>query len=419
MRSERFAVLGRLRRSEDGFGIAEVVVALSVLAVGLMGVAATMMFGFRQVAVARQRQAGTEVANTRVEHLRNLSYTSVALSTQPVHSDDPENPDYYVSEDGTQYDYTGDGTWETLIVDTDQGQVLHLEDPVTVGPTTMEVFQYATWVDDPNIAGSQDYRRLTVVVRFKFPAVTGTTRFVRVSSLFTPGTVTLGGTEAEEEPGGTSSPSPSPSPSPSGSCSGDTTPPTGDYSIESTTGSETGYTASVSVTIRMVDLTDGCTPIQARFSNDGVGYGEWVTYDATSPTVSWALVSGDGSKSVYAQFQDGVGNTIDKGPKSIVLDTTDPTVPGTLNATVSCSGDTRTVDLSWGVSSDANLSGYRVYRSINNEPWASLGNFAGTTASDSHKKTLDSVRYRAVAYDKAGNESDPTNEIVLAKNQCS
>lgn len=420
----RRALSRRRVGAEDGFGMAELTVAIMILAAGFLALSGAMGFGFKQVAGARQRQTAAELASARVEHLRNLAYESVALSSQPAHSTDPENPDWSVSADGTLYDYEGESdcsasgpTCEKLIVSTASGAVLHLEDPVEVGPTKMEIYQYATWVDDAGIAGVQNYRRLTVVVKYKTPAIGGITRFVRASSLFTPGTVTVGGTGTTPNQGAGGS-APSPSPQPTGSCSGDTAAPTGSFSIESTTGSTTGYTNSTSVTLRM-SFSDACTPITAKFSNDGVTYGADNTYDPNNPTVSWSITSGDGTKSVYAKVRDGVSNETTMGPQSVVLDTVKPTVPGTLSRTVSCTGEDRTVNLSWGTSSDTNLNGYRIYRSINTAAWEVIKSTTGTTHSETHKKTLDSARYYVVAYDKAGNESDPTNEISLAKNQCS
>lgn len=402
----------RVRANEEGFTVVELMAALSVLAVGFFALAAALGIGFRQVAHGRQRQTATEIGNGRVEHLRNVPYEAVALSSRPVHNADAGNPDHFVSLDGTRFDYSGGGTYEDLVVDEAGGQVLHLEDPVTVGTTIMEVYQYVTWVDQAN-----DVKRVTVAVVYKTPAIQGVSKMVRVSSFFTPGTITVGGTSSGASQGSSSSPSPSPSPSPSGSCSGDTAAPTGSFAIASGTGSDTGYTASATVTLSM-DFTDGCSPITVTFSNDDSTYGEDVTYDAANATVSWTLATGDGTKSVYAKARDGVANEASFGPETIVLDTTKPTVPGTLSRTLSCSGNDRTASLSWGTSTDTNFSGYRVYRSIDSGAWTVLTTTSGSTASDTHLKTLDSVRYKVVGYDKAGNESDETNTISLSKNQC-
>ena len=403
----------RTKTEDDGFTIVELMAALSVLAIGFVSLAAALGIGFKQITLGRQRQTATEIGNARIEHLRNVPYASVAMSSQPTRSTDIDNPDFFISLDETQYDYAGDGiSYEDLIVDTGSGQVLHLEDPVTVGATTMSVFQYATWADQAN-----DVKRLTVVVVYRPTAIEGTAKMVRLSTLFTPGTVTINGTASSP---GTGSPTPTPTPTPTatGNCGNDNVAPAGTFTILSGTGSQTGYTSSTTVTLSM-SFADSCTPIRARFSNDGSTWGSTVLYDALTPSVTWTLTSGDGTKSVWGQVWDNMGSLRSLGPLTIVLDTTKPTVPGSLTRSLSCSGTTRTVNLSWGSSTDTNLAGYRVYQSINSAAWTAIGTSSSSTFVDTHSKTLDSVRYYAVAYDKAGNESDATNTIALSKNQCS
>lgn len=406
-------IFERSADGEAGFTTVELMAALSVMAIGFFALAGAMGLGLRQITLGRQRQTAAEIGNGRIEHLRNVPYEAVALSSQPVHDSDPNSPDSDVSLDNTQFDVSGNGDFEDLIVDDTGGQVLHLEDPVQVGTTTMEIWQYATWFDQPN-----NVKRLTVIVVYK-PQVIGPSRMVRISTFFTPGTVTIEGTDPGANQGSGSTPSPTPSASPTGgSCSGDSTGPTGSFTIASLSG-QTDYTASQTVTLTM-SFSDPCTPIQARFSNDdGATWGSWTTYDASNASLSWMLTAGDGSKDVDGQARDGLGNIRTFITPDIILDTTKPTVPGTLARTVSCSGNNRTVTLSWGASTDAHFSGYRVYVSTNSGAWTMLTSTSMNSHSDAHLKTLDSVRYRAVGYDEAGNESVETNVVSLSKNQCS
>jgi hypothetical protein len=171
------------------------------------------------------------------------------------------------------------------------------------------------------------------------------------------------------------------------------------------------------VTLSM-SLSDGCGPIRARFSNDGTTYGTEVTYDSTSPTASWSLSSGDGTKIIYAKVQDGLGNERTLTSQSVILDTVAPGTPGVLTASIGCSGADRSVTLSWGTASGSPI-GYRVYESDNSGTWAVRTTTSLLTFTTTHKKSLDSVRYYVAAYDAAGNESDATNIISIAKNQCS
>jgi hypothetical protein len=58
-----------------------------------------------------------------------------------------------------------------------------------------------------------------------------------------------------------------------------------------------------------------------RFSNDDSNWSAWSAYGTS---VNWTLTSGDGTKTVYAQFQDGLGNTSVSKTATIVVDTTPP-----------------------------------------------------------------------------------------------
>ena len=61
---------------------------------------------------------------------------------------------------------------------------------------------------------------------------------------------------------------------------------------------------------------------QMRFSNDDSNWSAWTTYGTS---VNWTLASGDGPRTVYAQFTDGLGNTSASATYTIVVDTTPPT----------------------------------------------------------------------------------------------
>jgi len=99
----------------------------------------------------------------------------------------------------------------------------------------------------------------------------------------------------------------------------DTTPPTGSIVING----DATYTTSTSVTLTLTynDATSGV--YQVRYSNDGV----WDTepWESPSPTRSWTLPSGDGTKTVYYQIKDYAGNLSITYSDSIILDTTPPT----------------------------------------------------------------------------------------------
>jgi hypothetical protein len=94
----------------------------------------------------------------------------------------------------------------------------------------------------------------------------------------------------------------------------DSTAPTGSIVING----GASHTASTSVTLT-VAATDSETGVaQMRFGNSG---GSWSAWEPYGTTKSWVLPSGDGSKSVWAQFTNNVGMISAQASDSIVLDT--------------------------------------------------------------------------------------------------
>jgi type II secretory pathway pseudopilin PulG len=386
----------------------ELVVAMTVLAIVMTGLAASIGFSLKSVQLARARQVAEAAANKRLEELRDVDYPQLALSSMPVYNAAPDNPDHWVSE--SAYDYSGEGDVEPMIVETG-GPVAHIESPVTVGGTVVDVYQYVTWVDDPDIAGTQNLRRVTVVVAYHNVAVQGTSHILRESMVFTPGTVTLDG---ESGTATTSTTLPSTTTT--------TTPPAsgcGELSASGGGASAGGFTASTTVTVTFA-LSPCGSNLYVNLSNDGTTWGPDILYDETDPTTGWTLAAGEGEHVISGRVRSGIAGVPWALPSdSIILDTTAPSTPGTLSRTVGCQGSTRTVNLSWGTASDAHLVGYRVYRSTDGATWQIVTSTTGTSASDSHSKTLATVRFYVKAYDKAGNESNATNTITLSKNQCS
>ncbi|MFA5889353.1 MAG: hypothetical protein WDA27_00120 [Actinomycetota bacterium] len=410
-----WAALLRLRSEAAGFTLVELMAGLSILVVGFAALASASGAGSRLLVQGRQRHLAAGEANARIEQVRNIPYANVALNATPAHSTDEGDPDYFVDTLGN-FDDGGDGTYEPLVVGAD-GAVAHIDGPFTSGVTRLTVYQYVTWVDDPAVSGAQDYKRVVIVVSFDAAANPGRAHTVHASALLTSGSVTVGGSQAGATQG-TPSPSATPTPTPTGGCAGDTQGPTGSFTILSGTGASEGFTASRSVTISVAP-SDPCAPISVALSNDNSTYGTQFTYNSALPTVSWTLTTGDGGKHVWARYSDALGNVSTVGPVGITLDATPPGVPGTLTKTASCQGSSRTVNLAWGSASDAHLLGYRVYKRVDAGAFLALLTTSANSSSDTDSKTLSSLEYRIVAYDRAGNEGSPTNVVSLAKNACS
>lgn len=101
----------------------------------------------------------------------------------------------------------------------------------------------------------------------------------------------------------------------------DQTPPTGNVVINkgTTTGEGALYTTSSNVILALAATAANPSGVaNFRTSTDGSNYGNWLNY-VTSPTAN--LGSGDGEKTIYIQFRDGVGNISNVYTDTITLDT--------------------------------------------------------------------------------------------------
>ena len=81
------------------------------------------------------------------------------------------------------------------------------------------------------------------------------------------------------------------------------------------------WTKAAAVTLDLDVADAGAGGIEMRFRDEGGTWGAWQTYAASA---AWTLPTGDGSKTVYAQFKDALGNTTTEVSDSIGLDTAKP-----------------------------------------------------------------------------------------------
>jgi prepilin-type N-terminal cleavage/methylation domain-containing protein len=427
-------------KDEGGFTIIELVVALALIAIVATGFMTSVSLGFRTIAVARQRQTASELATKALEHLRDVDYDNIYEDVTPGHNTDTTHPDFWVDDAdplAPTYDVNGadPGGVEEMIVPPPPspsdptpapGAVQHILDPVTVGSTVMELYAYATWVDDPNITSvdGHDYKRVTVVVRYKAPSSGGVNQLLRSSTLFSKGTVTIDDTSSTTTttvPSATTTttvPS-STTTTTSGACAGDTTAPTGGFTIDPAGSADAGYTPSANISLHL-SFTDSCLPIVAKFSNDGTNWSNDVVYDSANPQISWPLSGADGLKTVYGQVRDGAGNTRSLTSATVTLDTTKPTTPSNVGYSLSCQGSNRTITVTYSASTDTNLTGYRLYRSTDGTTWSMVSTTTSLSMQNTHSKNLVSVLFRVAAYDKAGNISTyaPSPVIALTKGKC-
>jgi parallel beta-helix repeat protein len=118
----------------------------------------------------------------------------------------------------------------------------------------------------------------------------------------------------------------------------DTTPPTGSVTIAQ--GATYTNSTSATLTLSADDATSGIS--QMRFSNDNTTWTPWEPY-STSKT--WTLTTGDGTKTVYAQYMDNAGLTSPIYPDTILLDTIKPVANAGQDQTVNA-GTVATFDAS-------------------------------------------------------------------------
>jgi hypothetical protein len=172
----------------------------------------------------------------------------------------------------------------------------------------------------------------------------------------------------------------------------DKTVPAVSFAINS--GAKYANTQDVTLTSNATDAT----ALSMRFSNDNINWTTWVNYTASK---TWTLTSGDGCKTVYAQFKDEAGLTATANA-SIILDTTAPTVDAGSSQTVNL-GDTVSFN---GGGSDANgIVSYRWnFGDGTQATGASVNNFYGSVGTFTVTLTVT---------DTAGNSASATTKVVV------
>ncbi len=153
--------------SEEGFTLIEMVLALTVLLVGILGMFTGFNASQRLSLVSERHATMAHIAQKEIERVEGIPYSQIGLTSTPAHSTDPTNPDYYVAAGSTLQVNRSTGATESLAVDTVNGAVLHTQS-WSEGQLTGQIYDYVTWTTDancsPGCTGSQNYKRLTVAV---------------------------------------------------------------------------------------------------------------------------------------------------------------------------------------------------------------------------------------------------------------
>jgi hypothetical protein len=178
--------------------------------------------------------------------------------------------------------------------------------------------------------------------------------------------------------------------------------PTGTVSVA---GGDT-WTTSTSVTLTLLATDAGTGVADMRFSNDGSSWSTWETYGTSK---SWTLASGDGTKTVYAEYRDVAGNVSSTASDGIGLD---GTAPAASLSIASGATWTTTQSVSLGVTSSDAGSGVSEMRfSDDGSSWGSW-----ETAGLSKSWTLPTVDGSKTVYlqvrDSAGNSSSNATDTI-------
>jgi type II secretory pathway pseudopilin PulG len=177
-----------IRHGQAGFSTIEVLVAVILVTVGLVGTLEAFISADGANLKTEEAQAISTAAEQTLEQVRALSYSSLALSSLPAHtgdgngtgdrSGDPADPDYWISgvdlvipgnfEEETSGILTGvAGTGEALITG---GSVSPGPVTVTSDGFTVSVYRFVSWVNDSCVfgilgdlcPGTEDAKRVTV-----------------------------------------------------------------------------------------------------------------------------------------------------------------------------------------------------------------------------------------------------------------
>jgi len=141
----------------------------------------------------------------------------------------------------------------------------------------------------------------------------------------------------------------------------DTVAPTGTISINS--GDTYTNSTSVTLTLSCTDATSGCSKM--RFSNNNSTWSGWEAYAVSK---AWTTTSGDGTKTVYVQYQDNAGKTSGSYADTIILDTVAPSGTVSINFGAGYTNST-SVTLSL-TCSDSGSGCYQMRFSNDNSTWS-------------------------------------------------
>lgn len=178
--------------------------------------------------------------------------------------------------------------------------------------------------------------------------------------------------------------------------------PQGSFTINS----NSSFTPEVVV---FLDLSGVSGAYEMRFMNEGEEWTEWELFPDNKIKNGWSLIPDDGTKTVFAQFKDGVGNIVDMSD-SIELDTTDPYGSFGINNDAIATNDPNVIIDLLGIDGAIEVRFSNVYEDLTSSSWVSMDN----TKSWTLESATDGIKMVYAQFkDDAGNTFILTDDIVL------
>jgi Tfp pilus assembly protein PilV len=176
--------------------LVELLTAMVVLTVGVIALMLVFDSSRRLTNTNEKVNVLSQSAQQQLQKILSLSYSQIALSSNPTCTTGTKKPTDYVTgctAGPFLFKYNGTNT-ETVIVDTTNGQVAPTVSGSTPAPIsgsrlTWTLYDYVTATTDPQCSGcstgsnSENFKRVTVIAYFNTgPTVTSTNSPVVVSS---------------------------------------------------------------------------------------------------------------------------------------------------------------------------------------------------------------------------------------------
>jgi prepilin-type N-terminal cleavage/methylation domain-containing protein len=146
--------------AEDGFSLIELLAALTILLVGILGVTATLDKTRDAVSTSEVRETAVHRAEREIERLRALPYTELALASIPANSPNQADPAFYVQGSQYQWDPADAARVAPLIT----GGAIAPRTTWTDGRMSGTLQVYITSYTDTAVAGGPQAKRIIVGV---------------------------------------------------------------------------------------------------------------------------------------------------------------------------------------------------------------------------------------------------------------